>query len=146
METFPRNWPFVRGIHRSPMNSPHKAHWRGALMFSLICVWINDWVNNREAGDLRRYRAHCDVSVMWLRLYHSLDRMKLLLKWDTVRVELWFTKPAFHPPLVIILLHQSHIAPGPYPTMQNFATEMCARSHNCVGMRIFKRIDYLECV
>ena len=36
----------------------------GALMFSLICVWINDWVNNREAGDLRRYRAHYDVIVM----------------------------------------------------------------------------------
>ena len=33
-------------------------------MFSLICVWINDWVNNREAGDLRRYRAHYDVIVM----------------------------------------------------------------------------------
>ena len=33
-------------------------------MFSLICVWINGWVNNREAGDLRRYRAHCDVIVM----------------------------------------------------------------------------------
>ena len=48
---FPRNWPFVRGIHRSPVNSPHKGQWRGALMFSLICVWINDWVNNREAGD-----------------------------------------------------------------------------------------------
>ena len=55
---FPRNWPFVREIHRSPVNSPHKGQWRGALMFSLICVWINDWVNNREAGDLRRYRAH----------------------------------------------------------------------------------------
>ena len=38
-----------------------KSQWRGALMFSLICVWINDWVNNREAGDLRRYRAHYDV-------------------------------------------------------------------------------------
>ena len=61
---FPRNWPFVRGIHRSPVNSPHKGQWRGALMFSLICVWINDWVNNREAGDLRRYRAHYDVIVM----------------------------------------------------------------------------------
>ena len=61
---FPRNWPFVRGIHRSPVNSPHKGQWRGALMFTLICVWINDWVNNREAGDLRRYRAHCDVIVM----------------------------------------------------------------------------------
>ena len=33
-------------------------------MFPLICVWINDWVNNREAGDLRRYRAHYDVMVM----------------------------------------------------------------------------------
>ena len=28
------------------------------------CVWINDWVNNREAGDLRRYRAHYDVIAM----------------------------------------------------------------------------------
>ena len=61
---FPRYWPFVRGIHRSPVNSPHKGQWRGALMFSLICVWINGWVNNREAGDLRRYRAHYYVSVM----------------------------------------------------------------------------------
>ena len=61
---FTRNWPFVRGIHRSPVNSPHKGQWCGALMFSLICVWITDWVNNREAGDLRRYRAHHDVTVM----------------------------------------------------------------------------------
>ena len=61
----PRYWPFVRGIHRSPVNSPHKGQWRGALMFSLICVWINSWINNRKAGDLRRYRAHYDVTVMW---------------------------------------------------------------------------------
>ena len=58
-------WPFVRGIHRSSVNSPHKGQWRGALMFSLICAWINDWVDNREAADLRRYRAHYDVIVMW---------------------------------------------------------------------------------
>ena len=61
---FPRYWPFVRGIHRSTVNSPHKGQWRGALMFFFICVWINGWVNNREAGDLRRYRAHYDVIVM----------------------------------------------------------------------------------
>ena len=61
---FPRYWPFVRGIHRSPVNSPHKGQWRGALMFALIRVWINGWVNNREAGDLRRHRAHYDVIVM----------------------------------------------------------------------------------
>ena len=60
----PRYWPFVRGIHRSPVNSPHKGQWRRALMFSLICAWINDWVNNREAGDLKRHRARYDVTVM----------------------------------------------------------------------------------
>ena len=54
----------MRGIHRSPVNSPHKGQWRGALMFSLIYVWINGGVNNREAGDLRRYRTHYDVIVM----------------------------------------------------------------------------------
>ena len=62
---FPRNWPFVREIHRSPVNFPHKGQWRGALMFSLIYPWINDWVNNREAGDLRRQHGHYDVIVMY---------------------------------------------------------------------------------
>ena len=61
---FPHYWPFVWGIHRSPVNSPHKGQWRGALMFSLICAWTNSWVNNRDAGDLRRHRAHYDVTVM----------------------------------------------------------------------------------
>ena len=61
---FPRYWTFVRGIHRSPVNSPHKDQWRGALMFTLICARINGWVNNRMAGDLRRYRAHYDITVM----------------------------------------------------------------------------------
>ena len=61
---FPRYWPFMRGIHRSSMNSPHKGQWRGALMYSLICTRINCWVNNGEAGDLRRHRAHYDVTVM----------------------------------------------------------------------------------
>ena len=36
----------------------------GALMFSLICAWINGWLNNRQAGDLKRHRAHYDVTVM----------------------------------------------------------------------------------
>ena len=63
-KNFPRYWPFVRGIHRSPVNSPHKGQWRGALMFSLTCAWMNGWVNNHEAGDLRRHRAHYDVREM----------------------------------------------------------------------------------
>ena len=61
---FLRYWPFVRGIHRSPIDSPHKYQWRGTLVFSLICTWINGSVNNREAGDLRRHRAYHDVTVI----------------------------------------------------------------------------------
>ena len=64
METFSAVLPFVRGIHRSLVNCPHKGQWRGALMFSLICSWISGWVNNREAGDLKRHRAHYDVVAM----------------------------------------------------------------------------------
>ena len=61
---FPRYRPFERGIHRSPVNSPHKGQWCGALLFSLICTWRNDWVNNTEAGELRRHRVHYDTTVM----------------------------------------------------------------------------------
>ena len=57
METF-------SGIHWLPVNSPHKGQWLGALMFSLTYAWINGWVNNREASDLRRHWAHYDVTVM----------------------------------------------------------------------------------
>ena len=62
----PRYWPFVRGIHRPPVISPHEGRWRGALMFSLICAWINDWVNNRETGDLRRHGVPIkNVGLAW---------------------------------------------------------------------------------
>ena len=71
----PRHWPFVLGIRRSPVNFPHKGQWRGALMFSLICAWINCWVNNREAGDLRRHRAHYYATVM-MKLPTPQDRSR----------------------------------------------------------------------
>ena len=90
---FPRYWPFVRGIYWSPVNCPHKGQWSGALMFSLICVWINGWVNNREAGGLRRYRAHYDVSVM-LNVFHVRVHVVLLtrkLEFYTIGEELCCT-------------------------------------------------------
>ena len=64
MKTFSVLLAFVQGIHRSPVNSPQKGQWRGVLIFSLICARINGWVNNRDAGDLRRRCAHSDVTVM----------------------------------------------------------------------------------
>ena len=93
---FPCYWPFVRGIHRLPVNSPHKGQWRGTLMFSLIWVWMNGWVNNREAGDLRHHRTHYDVTVMWQQPLHkspsragygvaivsNVEKIDHLLFWD----------------------------------------------------------------
>ena len=46
------------------VGNPHKGKWRGPLMFSLMCAWINISINNREDGDLRGDRAHHDVIVM----------------------------------------------------------------------------------
>ena len=78
---FLRYWPFVWGIHRSPVNL-HKGQRLGALMFSLICAWLNGWVNNREAGDMRRYRTHYDVTAMnthmiLSRCQHIIARLQL---------------------------------------------------------------------
>ena len=80
---FPRDCPYVRGIHRSPVNSPHKGQWREALMFSLICAWLSGWVNNRESGDSRRHHPHYDVTAMWL---VSLDTP---LQWHNDKTFKW---------------------------------------------------------
>ena len=92
METFLRCWHF-RGIHRSPVNSPHKGQWLGALTFSLICAWFNAWVNSREASDLRRHRLtmtllQCmnppdkNMEYIWVRWfrydYHAISFFKFI--------------------------------------------------------------------
>ena len=51
-------------LWRELVNSPHKGQWRGALIFSFICAWINGWVNNRQVGVLRLHRALYDVIVV----------------------------------------------------------------------------------
>ena len=77
METFSAFLALCEGnsIHRSPMNSPNKGQWRRSLMFSLICAWTNCWVNNCDAGDLRRHRAHYELTVMILFLVTHVVRM-----------------------------------------------------------------------
>ena len=85
MQTFPRYWPFVRGIHRSLVNSANKGQWRRALMFLLICTWTNGWANNRDAGDLRRHRAHHDVTVIDCSSFirHLWQSTKKHIKWSS---------------------------------------------------------------
>ena len=53
MATFPRYWPFVRGIHRWPVDSPHKGQWHEALIVPLICPWTNGCVRI----------THCEVHI-----------------------------------------------------------------------------------
>ena len=92
METFSALLALCAGNSRSPVNFPHKGQWRGALMFPLICAWINGWVNNREAGDLRRHRGHYDVTVMWI-FISALDsyHIKPQFSVDVASVPKWPT-------------------------------------------------------
>ena len=83
METFSALLAICAGNSPVPVNSPHKGQWRWALMFSLICAWINGWVNNREAGDLRRYRVHYDVIVMWYVGGRDGDINRTYITWYT---------------------------------------------------------------
>ena len=98
---FSRNWPFVREIHWSPVDSSHKDQWRGAPMFSLIYAWTNGWANNRNAGDLRRHRNHYDVTVM----YHwFLTATRQLYEWLSPSV-----RPYLRPS--VCLWHIFHYVP-----------------------------------
>ena len=78
METFSALLGICAGNSPNPVNSPRRGKWRGAFMFSLICAWIDDWVNNREAGDLRRHRGHYDVNVMILLRYLYMEQPCLI--------------------------------------------------------------------
>ena len=63
METFSRYWPFVREITGCRW-IPQRPVTLSFECFIWSALWINGWVNNREAGNLRRHRAHYDVIVM----------------------------------------------------------------------------------
>ena len=92
MEIFSALLALCARIHRSPVNSPHKGQWRGALLFYLICAWINGWVNNREAGNLRRDRGHYDVTIMWyyavIRCNYSSSRNSRRTTWGIMRQQI----------------------------------------------------------
>ena len=64
METASALLAICAGNSPVPGEFPTQRPVRGALMFSLICVWINCWVNLREVGDFRRYPTNYDVIVM----------------------------------------------------------------------------------
>ena len=125
IEAFSALLAFVRGIHCTPVDCPHKCQWREALMFSLICAWENGWTNKRYAGDLRRHRAHNDVTVMLsLRLYRfflntektgkCMLGLMLLFITDIIRqglisfiVKCFYPNDYLHSSLLIILWYRN---------------------------------------
>ena len=64
METFSASLAIGAGISPVPGEFPAQRPSMQSFHVSLICAWINGWVNNDEAGDLRRHRAYYDVIVM----------------------------------------------------------------------------------
>ena len=155
---FPRYWPFVRGIHRSPVNSPHKGQWRGALMFTLICARINGWVNNGEAGDLRRNRAHYDVIVMFQPIESTFARIpskkqmlehcsndditNILLYLHNWGRQKWKIQPYYHDFLYHVIVDERYllepVTPSPdHPRMKYYRTPMLTHwgqvTHICVS-------------
>ena len=64
MDTFSVLLALCDGNPWSPVDSPHKCQWHGALMFSLICTWVNSRANNRGASDLRCHCVHYNITVM----------------------------------------------------------------------------------
>ena len=73
-------WPFVWGIHWSPVNSPHKGQRCRALQFSLVCAWINGWDNNCETGDLRCHHARYDIIVVAEEVFVFIVLLFILLR------------------------------------------------------------------
>ena len=126
MKTYnPHHWPFERGIHRCPVDSPHKGHWSRALMFSLMCT--NGWTNSRVAGD------PCDISVMSIyplatAVYHELSIMPpavWLSNWDVYVIDRlvsggWCTSRVFYPRV----LHHCHCSVYSEWGLLKYATQL----------------------
>ena len=89
METFSALLAICAG--NSPVTGKFLAHtgqWHGPLMFSLIWAWMDGWVNNGEAGDLRRYRAHYDAIAMMCLFTPVRQFFVWILKYD-MKCVLW---------------------------------------------------------
>ena len=142
-----------------PVNSPHKGQWREALMFSFIYAWINDWVNNREAGDLKRQRGHYDVIVMgndrlsgWMMAcfstlrqwqngcHYADDRFKFNFLneniWISIKISLKFVPRWINDSQALVTLmawRRSGDKPLSEPMMVRLPTHICVTRLQCIN-------------
>ena len=118
MEAFSALLAICAGNSPVPGEFPTQRPVTRSFVFSLICVWINGWVNNREAGDLRCYRAHYDVTVMfasdWYRAHLLVWDLQVssddLASWVTVPdVVMWCSRTCFAIHAVLLLRNEPAI-------------------------------------
>ena len=86
METFSALLGFVRGIHRWPVNFPHKGQWCGSLMFSLICA-LNKRLSKQSWGwlfetPLHSLWRHCNDDSGW----QAFENCKWPVWWYVIRM------------------------------------------------------------
>ena len=106
METF--SALLVTGVGNSPVTSNAEL-W----CFLWSVPWINGRVNNREAGDLRRHRAHYDVIVMWRKIGARLWKMEVLKSWILL---------LFH---ILILVNTNTETPTKWPPLCRRYYKLC---------------------
>ena len=115
------------------MNSPQKGQRRGTFVFSLICIWTNDWVNNNKAADLRRHPAHYDVTVLCTEYRRSLKKTEhdkraycalcfcgcyiLVLRCQKFTSSWWRHQKETFAALLVLCAGNSHV-PGEFPTQR----------------------------
>ena len=89
-ETFSALLALCEGIHRSPVDFPHKGK---TLIFSLICAWTDRWANNQNADELRRHRDHYNVTVMIIKINKmppNSDKTNSIMNDSTLQLSLCY--------------------------------------------------------
>ena len=109
---FPRYWPFVWGIHWSPVNSPHKGQWHKALRFSLMMMSSNGNIFRITGSLCGEFTGH-----RWIPLTKASDAKLLCFHWSSI--EKTIETPVIETPLcslwhqcngrLLFCLHISHI-------------------------------------
>ena len=113
-------WPFVRGVHRSTVESPHYGQWLGALIFSLICAWTKARGNSWDVSDLRRHRDHCDVTLM---LEKAILVFRCCKKWLHPCIPAYMMKPWWRHQMetfsaLLAICAGNSPVPGEFPTQR----------------------------
>ena len=101
-KNFPHYWPFCMGNSLVTSEFPAQRPVTQSFDVFFICAWMNSWVNNREAGDLRCHHAHYDITVMIvlyfghsILIYHDQDYVDSInidsLSFQNIKIKMFYS-------------------------------------------------------